>query len=96
MKPMIIGLLLIGLFSSLQVQATDLERGQLAGLVKEIDFLIDRVVAIRIDAPDQSRLRFQYDDLKSDLLRMREGISDYIDADLRAGRDITPIQGSYR
>ncbi len=96
MKSMIIGLLLIGLFGSLQVHATDLERNQLAGLVKEIDFLLERVEAIRTDAPDQSRLHFQYGDLRQDLLRVREGISDYIDTDLRVGRDITPIQGSYR
>ena len=84
MKPMIIGLLVMGLCYALPMQAAELERANLAGLVKELDFLLERVEEIRIDAPDQSRLRFQYDDLKRDLLRMREGISDYIDADLRA------------
>lgn len=96
MKYKIIGLLVMGLCYALPMQAAELERANLAGLVKELDFLLDRVEAIRIDAPDQRRLRFQYDDLKCDLWRIREGIADYIDADLRAGRDITPIQGSYR
>ena len=36
------------------------------------------------------------EDAKRDLQRIREGIADYIDADLQLGRDITPIQGSYR
>jgi RAQPRD family integrative conjugative element protein len=42
------------------------------------------------------RLRFQYPDLRRDLERMREGISDYIEADLQIGRTFTPLSGSYR
>ncbi len=96
MKYKIIGLLVMGLCYALPMQAAELERANLVGLVKELDFLLERVEAIRIDAPDQSRLHFQYGDLKRDLLRIREGIADYIDTDLRIGRDITPIKGSYR
>lgn len=78
------------------VSATDLERSRLAELVSEIDFLQKRVEEIRVDAPERNRLRFQYEDLKHDLALMRKGISDYIDADIREGRDITPLKGSYR
>lgn len=76
--------------------ATDLERSRLAELVREIDFLLTRVEAIRVDAPDQRRLRFQYNDLNHDLELMREGISDYIAAELRDGRNIAPLKGRYR
>ncbi len=96
MKYKIIGLLVMGLCYALPMQAAELERANLAGLVKELDFLLERVEAIRTDAPDPSRLRFQYGDLKRDLLRGREGIADCNDADLQLGRDMTPIQGSYR
>ena len=73
------------------------ERFELAGLVKEIDFLLQRVDEIQSQAPNPAgRLRFQYPDLRRDLQRMREGISDYIGADLQIGRTFTPLRGSYR
>ena len=79
-----------------QAQANDIERRYLSELVKEIDFLSQRVDEIRPDAPDDRRLRFQYDDLKRDLRLLREGIRDYIEADLREGRVIKPLSGRYR
>ena len=73
------------------------ERTELAGLVKEIDFLLQRVDEIQSQESNPTgRLRFQYPDLRRDLERMREGISDYIEADLQIGRTFTPLSGSYR
>ena len=74
----------------------ELERTHLAGLVEEIDFMLTRIEAIRVDAPDQQRVRFRYDDLQRDLRLMRSGITQYIQADLRAGRSIQPLTGRYR
>jgi RAQPRD family integrative conjugative element protein len=91
-------LLVLGLAAGKPAWAeVELERSELAGLVKEIDFLLQRVEEIQTTVSDRSgRLRFQYPDLRRDLELMREGISDYIEADLRVGRTFTPLQGRYR
>ncbi len=94
--PIITWLSVLLLIGSGMASAADLERSQLAELINEIDFLRQRVEEIRVDAPARNRLRFQYKDLMHDLALMRRGISDYIDADIREGRDIAPLKGSYR
>ena len=97
MKPWITLFIALSLISITPVRAdAELERSQLAGLVGEIDFLLKRVEKIRSDAPDRQRVRFRYDDLRLDLLKMRSGISEYIEADLRAGRTFEAITGRYR
>ena len=97
MKPWITLIFALSLISISPVRAeAELERTQLAGLVEEIDFLLQRVETIRTDAPDQRRVRFRYDDLAQDLRLMRSGIAEYIQADLRAGRSIQPLTGRYR
>jgi RAQPRD family integrative conjugative element protein len=91
-------LLVIGLAAGKPAWAEpEWERSELAGLVKEIDFLLQRVEAIQTRMADHAgRLRFQYPDLRRDLERMREGIADYIEADLQVGRTFTPLHGRYR
>ena len=98
MKHWMTGLLVLGLAAGTPAWAEpELERAELAGLVKEIDFLLQRVDEIQANEADRTaRLRFQYPDLRRDLQRMREGIADYIEADLQVGRTFTPISGSYR
>ena len=98
MKHWMTFLLVLGLAAGQPAWAEpEQERFELAGLVKEIDFLLQWVEEIQTRVADRSgRLRFQYPDLHRDLELMREGISDYIKADLQVGRTFTPLSGSYR
>jgi len=78
--------------------AGERERSQLAQLAKEIDYLIQQADAIQSDAGADSRERivFRYKDLVRDLTLVREGISDYIGAELRDGKPIPTLDGRYR
>ncbi len=78
--------------------AGELERSELAQLAKEVQFLMQRAGEIQSEAnthpPDQ--IAFRYDDLIRDLGKIKEGLSDYIGAELRDGNPITPLDGRYR
>jgi RAQPRD family integrative conjugative element protein len=78
------------------VRASDgLERSNLAKLVLEINFLISRVDQVKKEAPEEQRVRFHYDSLKTDLYKIRSGIYDHINQTLKAGRDLKPLSGHY-
>lgn len=73
----------------------DLERSNLAKLVKEIDYLMTRVEDIKQDVPAKQRITFHYETLKEDLNLIRVGINDHISQSLKAGRNLKPLSGQY-
>lgn len=95
--PFLAGLLLIVSAASF---AGERERSRLAQLAKEIDYLIQQVDTIQTDADtsgdSRERIVFRYTDLVRDLTLVKEGISDYIDAELRDGKSVHALDGRYR
>ena len=93
-------LLLAGLlmFASANALAGEHERSQLAQLAKEVDYLIRHADDLRSDADGQTpdRIAFRYNDLIHDLTLVRDGISDYIGAELRDGKSMPALDGRYR
>ncbi len=73
----------------------DIERTNLAKIISEVDFLLQRVEKIKHEAAHNQRIRFHYDDLKNDLKVIRSGVSAYINADINNGRVINPLNGNY-
>lgn len=78
------------------LSASELERSEMAKFAKEIDFLIAHVDEIKRHAEPDARMKFQYNDLKDDLQKIRDGISQYIEADINNGRDMQPIKAIYK
>ncbi len=73
----------------------DVERANLAKLSAEIEFLIRRVDEIKRHPSDSQRWVFDYESLKSDLRKIRNGVDTYIDRSIQDGRNITPLKGHY-
>ena len=90
-------LLILLLFWVSIVQASDdIERAELAKFAKEIDFLIAEVDQLKRHGNEQSRMLFQYDEMKADLLTIRRGISHFIQADVDSGEVILPLKARYQ
>lgn len=95
-SPVATGLLILVLAAP--SHADEREAAGLAGLAAEIDFLIQQAHDSRRVSTSypNGRLRFRYEDLISDLKTVKQGLADYIGADLRDGRPIAPLDGRYR
>jgi RAQPRD family integrative conjugative element protein len=91
--PMLLALLII-LVAPPAMADADSERANLAKLVGELNFLMERVDAIAVDAP-QSQPYFRYDLLKKDIQSIRVGIETYFDRRLSVARDIQPLRAHY-
>lgn len=77
----------------------DLEREQIAALVRQIE-LADRLadhLAGQTDnaAPDRARYHFDVDRLRADLQRIRAGLQDYLSPQRAQPRDPSPLSGAY-
>ena len=75
---------------------TDSENQNLSRIMREVEYLISEVNVIKADAPRDTRIRFEYDLLIEDLLKVRHGIADHVNGSLDASRPIKPINGIYR
>lgn len=83
------------LFASFSAQAdADSEMANLAKLIGELDYFIQRVDAIAADAPKKQPY-FRYDLLSKDMHIIRAGITEYFDNTLSVARDIKPLQARY-
>lgn len=74
----------------------DLERANLARMIREIEFLIGETKTMEAQAPDSVRIRFRYDLLREDLIRMRQAIADHINDSLDSARPVEPLHQMYR
>ena len=83
---------------SMHVCAADaaLESTQLALILRQLD-TIDRTANLAsASAASNSRYRFDYARLRTDLARVRAGIEDYLAPPRAQPRDPTPLNGEYR
>ena len=72
------------------------ERESLAKLVHELDGLSALIDEAQGRANPDNRIRFQYHRLRKDLLMMRLGIQEHLDAPTIEPRDYAPLSGDYR
>ena len=74
----------------------DLERANLARMIREIEFLISETKTMEAQAPDNVRIRFRYDLLREDLIRMRQAVADHLNDSLDSARPVEPLHQMYR
>jgi RAQPRD family integrative conjugative element protein len=74
----------------------DAEHEALARLIHEIDALAPLVDEAAAQASPDTRVRFRYDWLRQDLLRVRTGIREHLDAPRNEPRRFPPLRGDYR
>lgn len=86
----------IALFATSAHADADPERGALAQLVHEIDALTPLIQAAEAPAEQDARIRFQYAWLRQDLARVRQGISEHLNAPQSEPRRFPPLRGDYR
>ena len=77
------------------ISDSDLERSNLAKLINEIDFLVQRVDRFSQVPTSDQRIKFSYSILKSDLLKIKSGLNQHIAKSLDTGRYIEPLSGYY-
>lgn len=90
-------ILLFGLSTSICANATNYaERESLARLVHELDALHALADEAQSHANPDSRIRFQYNILKKDLMKIRLGIKEHLDEPAIEPREYAPLSGDYR
>jgi len=72
------------------------EREQLARIAHELETLGPLIRTAESQANPDARVRFRYDWLRQDLLRMHLGIQEHIDAPRAEPRSFPPLRGDYR
>lgn len=72
------------------------ERESLSKLVHELDALKALVDEAQSRANPDARIRFQYNQLRKDLVMMRLGIKEHLDGPIIEPRDYEPLSGDYR
>ena len=86
----------IALFGSSALADLDSERSALAKLTHEIDALTPLIQAAEAQADPDLRIRFRYEWLRQDLARVRQGISEHLNAPESEPRRFPPLRGDYR
>jgi RAQPRD family integrative conjugative element protein len=97
-KPVYFLFLAAGLaLGALPAQADgDGERAALARLTHEIDELNPLIDEAEREADPDARIRFQYDWLRLDLIRIRTAIQEHVDGPVAEPRPVPPLRGDYR
>lgn len=88
--------ILLGLNSPLAHADADAERESLARIIRELEILEPVLVEAKAAADPDARIRFRYDWLRKDLMRIRRGIQEHIDAPRAEPRVPIPLRGDYR
>jgi RAQPRD family integrative conjugative element protein len=89
-------ILILSLVTPVALADVDLERANLARMIREIEFLLAETKTMEAQAPDNVRIRFRYDLLREDLIRMRQAIADHINDSLDSARPVEPLHQMYR
>lgn len=73
------------------------EQIELTAMVRQIDWM-QHIAAQKASSQSDTRSRyhFDYQRLNADLMRMREGISDYLMPERAQPRDVLDLDGHYR
>jgi len=86
----------LSLISITATADSDGERDALARLIHELGALAPLIDEAAAQAEPDARIRFQYDWLRQDLVRIRMGISEHINAPRAEPRKVSPLKGDYR
>jgi RAQPRD family integrative conjugative element protein len=74
----------------------DAEREALTKIIHELNTLETLIKRAEANADNDSRIRFRYDWLRSDLKQIRVGIQSHIDSPRVQPRSFPPLRGDYR
>lgn len=75
---------------------SDGERAALTRLIHELEALAPLIDEASAQAELDTRIRFQYDWLRQDLMKIRTGIAEHINAPRAEPRKVPPLKGDYR
>ena len=95
-KVLTAGILSMGLLAQFALADSDGERTALAGIAHELDALEALIREAESQADPDARIRLRYNWLRQDLVRVRQGITDHIDAPRTQPRTFPPLRGDYR
>ena len=90
------GLLTAVLPVQFAVADADGERESLARITHELEAIQPLITEAAAQANPDARIRFQYDWLRQDLIRIQQGLQAHIDAPRSEPRTFPPLRGDYR
>jgi RAQPRD family integrative conjugative element protein len=74
----------------------DAEREALAGIIHELQAIESLIDKAQAQSVKDTRIRFQYQWLRQDLIQIKDGIQSHIDAPRAQPRTFPPLRGDYR
>jgi RAQPRD family integrative conjugative element protein len=97
----IIPLLVSGLLTAVlpvqfAVADADGERAALARITHELEAIEPLITEAAAQANPDARIRFQYDWLRQDLIKIQQGLQAHLDAPRSEPRTFPPLRGDYR
>ena len=92
----VLGLLATFLPVQFAVADADGERAALARISHELEAIQPLITEAASQANPDARIRFQYDWLRQDLIKIQNGIQAHIDAPRSEPRTFPPLRGDYR
>ena len=90
------GLLTAALPFQFVVADADGERESLARITHELQAIETLIAEAVSQANTDARIRFQYDWLRQDLIKIQQGLQAHIDAPRSEPRTFPPLRGDYR
>ena len=90
------GLLATALPLHFAVADADGEQAALARIHHELQAIDPLITEAASQANPDARIRFQYDWLRQDLIKIQQGLQDHIDAPRSEPRTFPPLRGDYR
>ena len=93
---LVLGLLAILLPVQFAVADADGERESLAQIIHELETIERLITEAASQANPDARIRFQYDWLRQDLIKIQNGVQAHIDAPRSEPRTFPPLRGDYR
>ena len=95
-KLLLLGLLATALPLHFAVADADGERESLARITHELQAIEPLITEAASQANPDARIRFQYDWLRQDLIKIQQGLQAHIDAPRSEPRTFPPLRGDYR
>ena len=90
------GLLATALPVQFAIADADGERESLARIAHELEAIQPLITGAASQANPDARIRFQYDWLRQDLIKIQNGVQAHIDAPRSEPRTFPPLRGDYR